>query len=191
MRRRAPAPSEQTSAPGAPAANAAAAGDRSAARPLGLAASFGQYLRTRADAVHSGSGRTRPADNNTDYYPVPLKEETLRPGTVYHDPYGHVLMIVRRVAQIGGRGRNHSRGRRPARRHGGAQALLARQFPVRAGSGARRPRLQALPPDRARQERRAAAAEQRRDREESAIRRFLARAVASWGSKTSTTAWTT
>ena len=23
----------------------------------------------------------------------------MRPGTAYHDPYGHVLMIVRRVAQ--------------------------------------------------------------------------------------------
>ena len=28
-------------------------------KPLGLAASFGQYLRTVADGVHSGSGRTR------------------------------------------------------------------------------------------------------------------------------------
>ena len=47
----------------------------------------------------SGSARTALADSNTDYYPVPLKQETLRPGTVYADPYGHVLMIVRRVAQ--------------------------------------------------------------------------------------------
>ena len=52
-----------------------------------------------SDGVHSGSGRTALADNNTDYYPVPLTQETLRPGTAYHDPYGHVLMIVRRVAQ--------------------------------------------------------------------------------------------
>src|SRR5262249_4203334 len=52
-----------------------------------------------ADAVHSGSARTTAADSNTDYYPVPLTQETLRPGTVYADPYGHVLMIVRRVAQ--------------------------------------------------------------------------------------------
>ena len=41
-------------------------------------------------------------DNNTDYYPVPLKQETLRPGTVYADPYGHILMIVRRVPQSDG-----------------------------------------------------------------------------------------
>ena len=35
------------------------------------------------------------------YYPVPLSADTLRPGTVYADPYGHILMIVRRVAQTG------------------------------------------------------------------------------------------
>jgi hypothetical protein len=94
----APRPSEQTSAPGAPATNASVQAITAPPR-LGLAASFGQYSRTLADAVHSGSGRTAAADNNTDYYPVSLKEETLRPGTAYHDPYGHVLMIVRRVAQ--------------------------------------------------------------------------------------------
>jgi hypothetical protein len=38
-------------------------------------------------------------DNNTDYYPVPLTQDTLRPGTVYADPYGHILMIVQRVPQ--------------------------------------------------------------------------------------------
>jgi hypothetical protein len=52
-----------------------------------------------SDSVHSGSGRTALADNNTDYYPVPLSADTLRPGTVYADPYGHILMIVRRIAQ--------------------------------------------------------------------------------------------
>jgi hypothetical protein len=67
---------------------------------LGLAAGFGEYLRSAvADGVHSGSGRTALNDDNTDYYPVPLKEETLRPGTVYVDPYGHVLVLARRVSQ--------------------------------------------------------------------------------------------
>jgi hypothetical protein len=67
---------------------------------LGLAAGFGEYLRSAiADGVHSGSGRTALSDDNTDYYPVPLKEETLRPGTVYVDPYGHVLVLARRVSQ--------------------------------------------------------------------------------------------
>jgi hypothetical protein len=68
---------------------------------LGLAASFGHYLPILADGVHSGSGRTALADNNTDYYPVSLKEETLRPGTVYADPYGHILMIAARLPQSG------------------------------------------------------------------------------------------
>jgi hypothetical protein len=73
------------------------------ARPAGLAAGFGYYVRfTVADAVHSGSARTALNDEMTDYYPVPLKEETLRPGTIYADPYGHVLMLVRRVAQTEG-----------------------------------------------------------------------------------------
>jgi hypothetical protein len=66
----------------------------------GLAATFGHYLRsTVADAVHSGSGRTLATDDNTDYYPVPLSADTLRPGTVYADPYGHLLVLARRVTQ--------------------------------------------------------------------------------------------
>jgi hypothetical protein len=52
-----------------------------------------------SDSVHSASGRTALADNNTDYYPVPLSADTLRPGTSYADPHGHVLMIVRGIAQ--------------------------------------------------------------------------------------------
>ncbi len=68
--------------------------------PAGLAQTFGQYVaRTVADGVHSGSARTALADENTDYYPVPLTQDTLRPGTIYADPYGHVLVIARRVAQ--------------------------------------------------------------------------------------------
>lgn len=69
-------------------------------RPPGLAAGFGHYLRWAvADAVHSGSGRTRATDDNTDYYPVPLSQDTLRPGTTYADPYGHLLVLVKRVPQ--------------------------------------------------------------------------------------------
>ena len=46
------------------------------------------------------AGRTRALiDDNTDYYPVPLKQETLRPGTIYADPYGHILVLVKRVPQ--------------------------------------------------------------------------------------------
>ncbi len=69
---------------------------------LGLAAAFRQYLPLVADAVHSGSGRTAGNDDSTDYYPVPLNQQTLRPGTIYADPYGHVLMLVKRVPQSDG-----------------------------------------------------------------------------------------
>ena len=70
-----------------------------AAKRSGLAVSFGDYLRTVADGVHSGTGRAPASDDNTDYYPVPLEQETLRPGTVYADPYGHILVLARRVSQ--------------------------------------------------------------------------------------------
>ena len=155
-----------------------------------LAASFGNFLRVVADGVHSGTGRTRATDDNTDYYPVAADRRTLRPGTVYADPYGHVLCRATRAADATAR-RRPPRGGRTARRHRRAQALLARQLPLRAGSRARQPGLQALPSDRARQERRAAAAHQRRDREEPGLRRFLARADTRSASRASTTRWTT
>ena len=72
-------------------------------RPPGLAPGFGHYLRyALADGVHSGSARTRLNDDHTDYYPVPLNQDVLRPGTVYADPYGHVLVLARRVSQSEG-----------------------------------------------------------------------------------------
>jgi hypothetical protein len=68
-------------------------------KQMGLVPGFSRYLPILADGVHSGSGRTALADDKTDYYPVPLNDETLRPGTVYADPYGHVLMIAKRLPQ--------------------------------------------------------------------------------------------
>jgi hypothetical protein len=71
-------------------------------RPQGLVSGFGYYLGTTlANAVQSGNGRAPASDENTDYYPVALKQETLRPGTIYADPYGHVLLLVKRVPQSG------------------------------------------------------------------------------------------
>ena len=79
------------------------ASDATPAKRTGLAASVGRYVQsTVADAVHSGTGRTRANDDNTDYYPVPLTQETLRPGTVYADPFGHILVLARRVPQTDG-----------------------------------------------------------------------------------------
>jgi hypothetical protein len=65
-------------------------------------ASFGAYLREVGDVVHSGAVRIAAADDNTDFYSIPLTQRTLRPGTVYADPYGHVLMLVHRVPELNG-----------------------------------------------------------------------------------------
>jgi hypothetical protein len=74
-----------------------------ALKRLGLAQGFGQYVsRAVADGVHSGSGRTKLTDDNTDYYPVSLTEDALRPGTMYADPYGHMLVLAKRVPQQDG-----------------------------------------------------------------------------------------
>jgi hypothetical protein len=73
---------------------------RVAQKPQGLVSGFGYYIRTTlANGVHSGSGRTAGNDDKTDYYPVPLTQKTLRPGTIYADPYGHVLVLVKRIPQ--------------------------------------------------------------------------------------------
>lgn len=86
---------------------AAAPADESAESPapapapkrFGLAGSFVQFLQIASDAVQSGNGRTAASDDNTDYYPVALSQTALRPGTIYADPYGHIMMLVRRVPQ--------------------------------------------------------------------------------------------
>lgn len=65
---------------------------------------FGNFVAgTLADRAHSGSARTPLADEESDYYPVPLTWEGLRPGTVYADPYGHVLVVTKRIPQRGDR----------------------------------------------------------------------------------------
>jgi hypothetical protein len=76
-----------------------AAASAPVAKRVGLVASFGQVLKATADTVHSASARAPDGDDNTDYYPVPLTQDTLRPGTVYVDPYGHVLVLAKRVPQ--------------------------------------------------------------------------------------------
>ncbi|NOY89977.1 MAG: hypothetical protein GXP55_02120 [Deltaproteobacteria bacterium] len=55
---------------------------------------FSRFLRRLGSGVHSASGRTAPDDDRTDYYPLPLERETLPPGTVFADPYGHVLIVA-------------------------------------------------------------------------------------------------
>jgi hypothetical protein len=71
-------------------------------KPVGTPAAFASYLRDVGDVVHTGSVRVAGNDDNTDFYMVPLTQATLRPGTVYADPYGHVLMLVQRVPELNG-----------------------------------------------------------------------------------------
>jgi hypothetical protein len=60
---------------------------------------FMSFVAGVRDGVHSATARTLPRDSRTDVYPVPLSREALRPGTVYADPYGHLLVIARWVPQ--------------------------------------------------------------------------------------------
>lgn len=71
----------------------------SSGKRTGLAMSFAQYLRATGDSVHSASARTLAGEESTDYYPVPLTQDELRPGVTYVDPFGHVLVISKRIAQ--------------------------------------------------------------------------------------------
>ncbi len=57
------------------------------------------FRTTLADAVQSGAGRTPAEDEAGDYYPTRLSVDSLRPGTIFADPYGHVLVIAKRVPQ--------------------------------------------------------------------------------------------
>ncbi|WP_428262047.1 NlpC/P60 family protein [Haliangium sp.] len=52
--------------------------------------------------VHSSSGRTHPDDDLTDFYPVPLTRRALRPGVLFADPYGHMLVVADWVPQGAG-----------------------------------------------------------------------------------------
>ncbi len=65
--------------------------------------SFNAFLRRLMDGVHSGTARTALKDESSDYYPVELTRNSLRPGVVFADPYGHTLILVRWVPQLGDR----------------------------------------------------------------------------------------
>ena len=60
---------------------------------------FNSFVRRIMDGVHSGTARTALDNENSDYYPVALDREGLRPGTIYADPYGHTLILVSWVPQ--------------------------------------------------------------------------------------------
>jgi hypothetical protein len=62
------------------------------------------FLRQMTNRVQSGSARTALDDDATDYYPVALDRKAMRPGVIYADPYGHVMMVVRWVDQTADKG---------------------------------------------------------------------------------------
>ena len=58
-------------------------------------AAFDHFVnRVVRNTVHSSSARTSPLAEDTDFYPVPLSREALRPGTLFADPYGHLIVVV-------------------------------------------------------------------------------------------------
>lgn len=57
------------------------------------------FFRRVMNRVQSGSARTALGDDETDYYPVKLDRNTLRPGVIYADPYGHVMVISKWIDQ--------------------------------------------------------------------------------------------
>ncbi len=50
-------------------------------------------LRAIANSVHSGFYRLAPTVEDGDHYPVEITREHVRPGTIYYDPNGHVLLV--------------------------------------------------------------------------------------------------
>jgi len=67
------------------------------------ASTFRTVSRQVMDTIHSGSGRTALRDEATDLYPVALDRSALWPGTVYADPYGHTLIVVKWIPQTAAR----------------------------------------------------------------------------------------
>lgn len=77
--------------------------DHSFVGTVAPASAFRKTSRRIMDRVTSGTGRTALRDNDTDFYPVPLERSALWPGTVFADPYGHTLIIVKWIPQMKGR----------------------------------------------------------------------------------------
>ena len=65
------------------------------------AADFRELARQLKDEITARSLRTELSDDTTDLYPLELSREHLRPGSVFSDPYGHTLTLVRWIPQSG------------------------------------------------------------------------------------------
>ncbi len=83
-----------------------------AARPRRLVRRIHAHRR-RQRPLRLGARRPTPTTTPTTT-PCRSSQDTLRPGTIYADPYGHILMLVKRVPQSEGGARCVPRGRRSA-----------------------------------------------------------------------------
>ncbi|TRO79331.1 hypothetical protein [Trichloromonas acetexigens] len=59
------------------------------------AEAFRKTSRDLVNVVHSGNARTALDAEACDFYPVPLTREYLWPGTLFADPYGHILILTK------------------------------------------------------------------------------------------------
>ena len=64
---------------------------------------FQSFLDLVGNTVYSGAVRKSSRDGLSDFYPLPLNRKALSPGTIYSDPYGHVLVVARWVKQQEGK----------------------------------------------------------------------------------------
>ena len=68
--------------------------------PIGEEVAFDRFMNGRVvGIVQSGAGRTLPGDERADFYPIELSRESIRPGTIFVDPYGHLLVVAMWVDQ--------------------------------------------------------------------------------------------
>jgi hypothetical protein len=60
----------------------------------GAVKAFERFARKKvANAVQSSSPRTALKDEQSDFYPVMLQRSALRPGAIFADPYGHIMVV--------------------------------------------------------------------------------------------------
>lgn len=65
---------------------------------------FGRFIAWLGRSiVHAGTTRTLPDDPESDFYPVELSRSALRPGTIFVDAAGHVLMVSQWASPSAGR----------------------------------------------------------------------------------------
>ncbi len=60
---------------------------------------FERLVRELRQNVHSSTQRTVPQTDASDVYPVALSRTALRPGTIFADPYGHILVVAAWIPQ--------------------------------------------------------------------------------------------